>query len=118
EWNKPMPETEALMKIMDRIKPDLMYPLHNHGFGGAHFFSNVKLDDEYYERIFAGTKELGIPLHMGEPEEKFIKEIKKPFYWIFGFKEYYDLEKKLGVDPTKVLIHGDDSSVYLKRIVP
>ena len=113
EWRTPLKETRVLMDIIDEIKPDLMYPIHNSGFGGAYFFSTRKFDDEYYDSLTAHTESLDIPLHLGEPEEEFMKEIKKPFYFYFGFADYYEQMKKIGRNPLEVLKHGDNSTFYL-----
>ncbi|MEK6800648.1 MAG: M14 family zinc carboxypeptidase, partial [Nanoarchaeota archaeon] len=118
EWNSPLVETKVLMKIMEEIKPDLMYPLHNSGFGGAYFFSTKKFENSYYDEIIKEVNNLGIPLHLGEPEEEFMVEIRKPFYFDFGFKEYYDYQVKLGRNPKEVLKHGDNSTNYLLRKNP
>ncbi|MBI2451753.1 hypothetical protein HYV50_01600 [Candidatus Pacearchaeota archaeon] len=113
EWEKPLIETKVLMGIINGIKPDLMYPIHNSGFGGAYFFSTRKFDDEYYDSLTRFTQDLGIPLHLGEPEEEFMKKIVKPFYFDFGFVDYYEQMKKIGKNPLEVLKHGDNSTFYL-----
>lgn len=117
-WDKPLPETEILMSVIDKIKPDLAYPLHNSGFGGVYFLSTRKFDEQYYENIEKFAEDLEIPLHLGEPEEDFMKAIKKPFYFDFGFKEYYEREIKLGHNPSWTLHHGDNSTSYILRANP
>ncbi|MEK6854930.1 MAG: M14 family zinc carboxypeptidase [Nanoarchaeota archaeon] len=113
KWKEPLKETRVLMDIINEIKPDLMYPIHNSGFGGAYFFSTRKFDSNYYDSLKRFTEKLGIPLHMGEPEEEFMKEIVKPFYFDFGFVDYYEQMKKIGKNPVDVLKHGDNSTFYL-----
>ncbi len=113
EWNSPLQETKVLMKIIDEVKPDLMYPIHNSGFGGAYFFSTREFNKGYYDSLKKLTEELGIPLHMGEPEEEFMREIVKPFYFDFGFADYYEQMKKIGKNPIEALKHGDNSTFYL-----
>ena len=116
EWKSPLAETKILMKLIEETKPDLMYPLHNSGFGGAYFFCTKKFDDKYYNNIVKEVNNLEIPLHLGEPEEEFMIEIKKPFYFDFGFKDYYDYQVKLGRNPNEILKHGDNSTGYLLKI--
>lgn len=41
-FHDPLPETQALMNIIDEIKPEFMYSLHNAGFGGS-FFTGIFL---------------------------------------------------------------------------
>lgn len=117
QWTKPIPETQALVKLIDKHKPELMYPLHNAGFGGAFFLITQKQSKEYYNRITELTTSLGIPINLGEPEEPFMIELPRPFYLDFGFKDYYDHSKKIGQD-TKRLSHGDNSTHYLLRKNP
>jgi len=113
QWRNPLKETKVLMDLINEIKPDLMYPLHNSGFGGAYFFSTRKFDAKYYDSLIKFTENLGIPLHLGEPEEEFMKEIVKPFYFDFGFSDYYEQMKKIGKNPLEVLNHGENSTFYL-----
>lgn len=113
-WDKPMEETRALMHLIDTINPDVMYPLHNAGFEAAWFTSTKRLSHEYYTRIRKVYGTLGIPLHIGEPEEPFMKEIEKSFFHDISFAGYYEHTKKIGED-TKKLIHGDNSTGYLLR---
>lgn len=118
EWEAKLPETIALMRIMEKEKFELMYPLHNCVFGGAYFFLTRAFDNEFYNNIISMTKFLNIPLDLGEPEERFITAFQKPFYRDFGFKEYYGEQKELGRNPKEVLKHGDNSTHYLLRINP
>ncbi len=115
-WEAKLPETIALMKIMEKEKFDLMYPLHNSGFGGAYFFLTKDMGNKFYDNVITLAKSLDIPLDMGEPEERFIKAFKIPFYKDFGFKEYYEEQKELGRSPKEVLKHGDNSTHYLLKI--
>ncbi|HRZ86095.1 MAG TPA: M14 family zinc carboxypeptidase [Candidatus Paceibacterota bacterium] len=118
KWKKPMKETKILMKVINNIKPDLMYPLHNSTYGGAYFFCNKKFSNKYYKRMIKLIKKLKIPLHLGEGEEEFVEEIIPPFFYEFGLKDYYTHEVKLKHNPLKTLNHGDNSSAYLVRVNP
>ncbi len=118
QWKNPLKETQVLMDIINEIKPNLMYPIHNSGFGGSYFFSTKKFDEIYYNSLIQFTESLGIPLHLGEPEEEFMKTITKPFYFDFGFADYYEQMKKIGKNPLEVLKHGDNSTFYLLRQNP
>lgn len=116
-WDNPLVETRILAKEIDIIKPDLMSPLHNAGFGGAYFLSTRKESPDFYKRVKKSVEKLGIPLHLGEPEEPFMKEYEKPFYDYFGFKDYYDYSERVTGKPPK-LEHGDNSPNYLRSIRP
>ena len=42
-FNKPLPETVALMSLIEKIKPDFIYSLHNAGFGGVFWYINREM---------------------------------------------------------------------------
>ncbi|MEV6136784.1 M14 family zinc carboxypeptidase [Nocardia sp. NPDC051990] len=75
EWAFPLPggsdavlpETRALMHVIDTVRPELMCSLHNAEFGGVYYYlSNER------PRIADALAELsartGIPLHVGDAE--------------------------------------------------
>lgn len=115
-WNKPTKETLILKKLIDKIKPDLIYPLHNSGFSGAYFFVSKNFGKKFLDSLINLTKKLNIPLHLGEPEISFMKEYKKPIYHMFGFVDYYNYMKNHGQDPNKVLKCGTSTVDYAQKI--
>lgn len=108
----------ALRKLIEKIKPDLVYPLHNAGFGGAFFLITHSMPEEYYDKIVKLCRFLSIPLDLGEPETQFMKELKKPIYLIFNFEEYYDYYKGLGKDPKEIMYCGTTSIGFTKKLNP
>ena len=38
QFNSPLPETRALMELMNNIKPTFTYSFHNSSFGGVYFY--------------------------------------------------------------------------------
>lgn len=111
-FDKPPKNTEALAKLIEKIKPSLVYPLHNAGFSGAYFFITKKLGKDYYEEIINLCDKLNIPLDLGEPEMPFMKSLKKPIYLDFGLEEIYNYFKDSGQNPLEVLDHGTNSIGY------
>ena len=43
KFDKPIPETKAMMDLIDEIKPTFIYSLHNAGFGGAYWYISCLL---------------------------------------------------------------------------
>ncbi|VVB60815.1 Zinc carboxypeptidase [uncultured archaeon] len=122
-FDNPPPNVVALVKLMKAIKPDIVYPIHNDGFGGAYFYISRAMPEKYYDCVINLCNSLSIPLDLGNPnfdEPKFLhlKELKKPVYLNFDFEECYDFYKRLGRDPDKLLEGGTDSIGFAKKLNP
>jgi hypothetical protein len=116
-WETPLPETQALMNIIDDTKPHFMYSLHNSlGFGGVYFYVTYKVGNLFIDLIeFIKNEEL--PLHLGEPELAFRKVLDKAIFQNGGIQEYYDFLEDSGIeDPQQVIDTGTSSWGYLKNI--
>lgn len=117
-FNSPIPETKALMRIIEDIKPDFIYSLHNSGFGGVYYY----ITEEallLYPIYKSYPRQLGIPLALGEPEVPYATKLSDAIYYMFSTPEYYDyLEKHADRDPSKIIKTGTDSYDYSKRYNP
>ncbi|MCK4635002.1 MAG: hypothetical protein KAT37_03955 [Candidatus Aenigmarchaeota archaeon] len=116
KFDNPPANTSALKNLMEEIKPDLIYPLHNAGFEGAFFYITKPMSENYYNKIFELCKSLSIPLNMGEPEAQFIKELKKPIYLEYTFKDYYDYYKSLGKEPKEIFTFGNNTIGFAQQV--
>ncbi len=108
----------ALRKLIEKTKPSLVYPLHNAGFSGAYFFVTKPMPKKYYDELIGLCKFLNIPLHLGEPEVQFMKELKKPIYLDFFFEDEYDYYESLGKDPKEILDCGTNSRGFARKLNP
>ncbi|MGW4475174.1 M14 family zinc carboxypeptidase [Nonomuraea sp. NPDC004354] len=66
-FDRTLPETEALMRLMDEVKPAFVYSLHNGELQGAFYYLS-KDDPALAARLTAIATAQGLPLHMGPPE--------------------------------------------------
>ncbi|HEY8542970.1 MAG TPA: M14 family zinc carboxypeptidase [Pseudothermotoga sp.] len=115
-FHDPLPETQALMKIMEEKKPVFMYSLHNAGFGGVYYYIS---DDspKLYEDFHTIPHRFKVPLALGEPEVPYLKMLSKAIYKLSPITEEYDyLEKHAKVDPAQIIRAGASSDEYAQRV--
>lgn len=94
-FHDTIPETQAMMRLIDEIKPHFIYSLHNSGFGGAYWYITEPLDP-IYDEIRAAAQRVNIPLNLGEPEAPFCVTLSPAIYRSFGIEQQYDFMEKYG----------------------
>ena len=114
-WDKPIPETQTLMRIIDETKPAFMFSLHNAGFGGTYWYISTEMP-ELWDQLYAASERQGIPLHLGEPEVNFIKPFTPAIFPFISQAEEYDhLEKYADVPPETLMTCGESSDAYASK---
>jgi len=116
-FDKPIKETEYLMKLIDDVKPDFMYPLHNAGFGGTYWYLSESIP-EVYDALYNASNEVNIPVHLGEPEMPFIKKFAPGIFKMVGAKQIYDFMEKYsspGSSPADNIKNGTCSHEYAEN---
>lgn len=109
EWTAPfhykrahfdavLPETQALLQLIDRTAPALMCSLHNSELGGTYFYLS-RPEPELYASLQAIPQALGLGLHAGEAEAAFIETLAEGIYLWPASTESYDWSEKMGQDP-------------------
>jgi hypothetical protein len=66
-FDRPLPETRALMRVIDEIRPNFQYSLHNADFGAAYFVLSHDLPGLAPQLTEAATAR-GIPLELAPSE--------------------------------------------------
>jgi len=99
KFDKPIPETKVLVDLIDEIKPDFMYSLHNAGFGGAYWYISHDLP-ELWDKFYHASRSRGVPLSLGEPEAPYIHEFAPAVFRDGGICEEYDYLEKYA-DPNE-----------------
>lgn len=112
----PAPETAAIMRVMERVRPELFYSLHNAGFGGVYFYAS---DDR--PSVFGGwldlVERLGLPLHRGEPEVPYLETLAPAIYRMFGIADTYDyFARTLARDPAPLIGAGTSGDDWMRRV--
>ncbi len=115
-FHSPLPETRALMRLIDEHHPLFLYSLHNAGFCGVYFYLGEEAPT-IYPKLHALVRREGLPLHMGEPETPYIEKLDDAIFKMFGVEESYDfIERTTGKDPATIIENGTSSHGYLRRV--
>ena len=87
-FHEPLPETQALMSLIERLKPEFMYSLHNAGFGGVYYYISDPAPDLYapFHQLAADEN---LPLSLGEPEVPYAVTFHPAIYKSLGVEDTY-----------------------------
>ena len=114
-FHKPLPETQALMSLIEQIKPDFIFSLHNSGFGGAYFYITEEAPP-LYKAFHDLVASQDLPLHLGEPEIPYVPIYADAIFKMTGTTEEYDyLQQNTDTDPAEIIKHGTDNFDYARR---
>jgi len=117
KFETPPPETQALMHLIQKLKPKFMYSLHNSGFGGVYFYISYGVGN-LFDDLVSFVKQEHLPLHLGEPEAPYIKKLHDGIFQMFGVQGQYDYLESKGIEnPTEFIKNGTSSYDYLKKVV-
>ncbi|GAA2841183.1 M14 family zinc carboxypeptidase [Kribbella solani] len=111
-FDRVMPETLALMRVIDELKPVVAVSLHNTELGGVYYYVTAELDG-FVEELHAIAASFGLPLDLGEAETPAVRQLGPAVFEMISAQANYDYAEKLGV-PTPDQ-SGDSSAAYAGR---
>ncbi|AGL15989.1 M14 family zinc carboxypeptidase [Actinoplanes sp. N902-109] len=88
-FDAPMPETQALMRLIDEHRPALVASLHNSELGGAYYWLN-RPEPALHPVLKAVPRQLGIPLDHGEPEAAGLTLLDEAIYEATPLEKVYE----------------------------
>ena len=110
-FDRPTPETQCLMKLIDTVKPDFIYALHNSGFGGCYWYLTDG-EEALYQKLQAVPAKYDIGLNLGEPEVPYCESRSDAVYTMVGASDNYDyMETFMPDQPAETLMNGGACSV-------
>lgn len=110
--NDPVPETRAMMQLIDEIQPTFIYSLHNAGFGGAYWYISTE-EKEVFDGFIKAAEKQNIPVHYGEPEAPYCEGLAPAIYRELKISDEYDYLEKYGSEnPEKEIKVGTCSADY------
>lgn len=115
-FTTPAPETATVMRVMERVRPELFYSLHNAGFCGVYFYvSHAR--PALFPALHRLVASQGLPLHRGEPEVPYLKTLAPAVYELFSIEDTYEyLARTLDEDPAAIIEAGTCADDWLKRV--
>ncbi|SEF18680.1 M14 family zinc carboxypeptidase [Jiangella alba] len=109
-----LPETQALQRVIDEIRPDYYVPLHNSETGGAYFYLSQPVGD-LVPLLHRLPARFGIPLHLGEPEAAHFTVLAPAIYESGSSQDVYEWREANGLDPVPSGAAGQSSTSYVRR---
>ena len=114
-FHDTIPETKAMMNLIDEIEPKFIYSLHNAGFGGVYWYISKEVPEIYDEMRKTANKQ-NIPLNLGEPEAPYCVELSPAIYQDLGIQQSYDYLDKYGIEnPQDEIRTGTCTADYAKK---
>lgn len=112
-FDRSLPESEMLMRVIDRLQPVLMASLHNAGFGGVYYYLTDDLPD-LYPTLHKLPEWEELPLRLGEPEAPYAVEFAPAVFRLLSAADAYDYMEANGADMSE-FSHGGSSSEYAEK---
>jgi hypothetical protein len=106
------------MRVMERVRPEVFYSLHNAGFGGVYFYASEDRPPAF-ARWHELVESLGLPIHRGEPEVPYLQELAPAVYRMFGIADTYDnFARTLDGDPATLIGAGTSGDDWMRGVRP
>ena len=114
-FHSPIPETQAMMKLIDEIRPEFIYSLHNAGFGGFYWYETAATP-EIWDDLHAASLSQDVPMNLGEPEAPYCQLLAPAIYKELSITDEYDYLEKYGTKNIGQAIKvGSCSADYANR---
>lgn len=88
-FDEALPETQALMRVMDEHKPALVASLHNSEMGGAYYWMS-RAEPALHPILQQIPEHQGIPLHRGEGEAPGLEMLGEAIFEAAPLAKAYD----------------------------
>lgn len=112
-FDRVLPETQALMRVIDELRPAFMFSLHNAEHGGVYYYIS-RPAAPLYQLLQDIPGWEGLPLHLGEPELPMLTPVAPAVFVMPSSEELYDFTERFGGDPTATRMGGSSDS-YAKK---
>lgn len=108
-----LPETLAVMRLVDEHRPALLCSLHNSELGGAYYYLS-RPEPALHPVLQEIPERLGLSLDRGEPEAPWLSRFADGIFEMLDIKRMYDYQEARG-ELRADAIGGNSSAPYAKR---
>jgi hypothetical protein len=112
-FDQMLPETVALMRLIDDAKPAFMCSLHNGEYGGVYYYLSRQAP-EIYSDLHMIAAALDLPLNTGEPEVPYVERYAPAIFSVLRSEDQYDFIESAGLDPSERHV-GSSSAAYASK---
>lgn len=88
-FDATLPETQALMRLIDTDRPDLVCSLHNGELGGVYYYLS-RAEPPLHRTLQEVPGHVGLPLDRGEPEAPYIARLDDAIFHGESIRTAYD----------------------------
>jgi len=117
-FDAPVPEARLLMGLLQRIRPDVYFPLHNAWAGGAFFFLTHDIEHRFHLQLYELLQRHAVPLQQHAPHGAWCAQFGPGIYEMFTLAGYYDTLSRVMAAPEEALDSGASSWEYLAQLNP
>lgn len=118
-FGDPAPEALMLRSLLDGIRPDFYYALHNAAAGGGIWYLlDRALSSRQYEQLTELAARHDLPMRRNPPFEGYSERFHPGIIEDFRTRKCYDFLETTMDHPEAVMPYGETASEYLKRINP
>ncbi len=118
-WEQPAKEAAILKDLLDRIRPDFFFSLHNAWTGGVFYMLNRDIDHRYHQELYAFLREQNFPIQKRPIWHEVCVQFGEGISETFSIKKHYDHLEQTTSSPEALLGRfGAASWDYLAEIKP
>jgi hypothetical protein len=118
DFDKTTPEALVLKGVLEKVRPDFYYPLHNALAGGAFYFVTHDIGRDRYQGFDPLLERSGIPIQTNIYHSIFCDTFGDGVLKLPSLRNVYDLIEKSGAAPELLFRNGTTSAEYLADIKP
>lgn len=118
--DQPSKEAKILQGLLDRIRPDFYFSLHNTRTGGAFYLLSRDIGQSYYRQIYELLEQQHFPIQKRPIWKEVCAQFSTGIVEMFSIKKFYDYLEQATPSPEEdeLVRYGAGSWEYLEEIKP
>ncbi len=114
-FDQPIPETRALMRLMEEKRPVFLCTFHNTTFSGVHFYLSEPCPP-VYSPLQSLAKEYGLPMTLGAARMPRAVRLADGIFRSGSVRDFYEHYARYAEDPALMVEGGADCWEYAEHI--